>query len=419
MRKAEAAKIEAEAARREAKASKRKVVKAKVAQREPEIRAYTEPPKSDPSAYQVPVASETPQGFEWHDATSQFKGAEIEEIPVTATVAPPDLDSENIPKGNQKKTKKEKNNRREKPKKAKQSRRRKENDDKQRRTFGEIAKSRVFIGILCLVFPMLICFVGAPMVQEMLSERVVVLKASADIQKGTLITSDMIEESDVAAMDKPKNAALVKSEIVDTYAKYDILNGDVFTDNRLTKEIPFENPYLYELSDGKLAVSVTVADLAEGLTSKLKSGDVVTVYAAMTESGDELKENYTAIQPEELRYVKLLAVSNSSGGDIDPDAPFDPEADEATRIISTVTLECDPIQSASLAGLNANAKLHFALASRGDNTELSASLLKTQDEVLEKLTVESKINEYGKIEQEIPTTEFADSFDETEVSENA
>ena len=251
-----------------------------------------------------------------------------------------------------------------------------------RGSIGDFFRSRIVIGFICIIVALLIAFVGFPIVQGVVSKRVPVVTAAENISRGTLITPQLLKASEIGAIDRPSSAAVSIDQVVGAYASMDLLAGDMVTSGKLSRERPLSNPYLYELPEGKLAISVSVKGLAEGLTGKLKEGDIVSVYAVFNKSDAE--ENYFATQPPELRYVRVLAVSNSLGDDIDVDARYDTE-EERTRLPETITLLTGDLQAAALAGLDSNATIHVGLAARADSPGLCDALLAAQEEYIAEL----------------------------------
>lgn len=257
-----------------------------------------------------------------------------------------------------------------------------------KRTIGDVFRSKITIGFICLGISLLIAFVGVPIVQGYVSMRVPVVRAAANIGQGVQITADMLKVEDIAAIDKPSNAAQSIDQVVGAYAILDLLKEDLITANKLSREKPLHNQYLYDLPDNKQAIAVSVRGLAEGVSGKLKAGDIISVYAVFNRGDAE--ENYTAVQPHELKYMRVLAITNSDAQDIDVDSEKEFEADKNTmerkeRLPSTVVLLAGDMQAAALAGIDHNATIHMALVARSDNEEFCKALLTEQDLYIESL----------------------------------
>lgn len=278
-----------------------------------------------------------------------------------------------------------------------------------RGSIGDFFRNKVVIGFICVLVALLISFVGVPVVQGYVSKRVSVVKVNTDIiNQGSQITADMLKISDVAAIDKPANAATSFEQVVGTYAKYDLLLDDTLTAGKLERERPVTHPYLYTLTQGKSAISVSVKGLAEGLSGKLKPGDIVSIYAVFNKSGAD--EDYSAIQPPELKYVRVLAISNATARDIDLDNIKHVEtknttADERENLPSTITFLANDLQAASLAGIDHNAIIHVALVSRAEDTDLCDALLAEQEFYLDSLQSADGLTEQTELDgQSAPET---------------
>ena len=84
----------------------------------------------------------------------------------------------------------------------------------------------------------------------------------------------------------------------------------------------------------------------------------------------------------ELRFVKILSVSDSKGLDVDYTTP--PEEDEERQQTATITVLATPEQAMLLTRYENEGILHVALISRG-NEKLSKELLERQSEILSAL----------------------------------
>ena len=84
----------------------------------------------------------------------------------------------------------------------------------------------------------------------------------------------------------------------------------------------------------------------------------------------------------ELRFVKVLSVSDSKGLDVDYTTP--PEEDEERQQTATITVLATPEQAMLLTRYENEGILHVTLISRG-NEKLSGELLERQSEILSTL----------------------------------
>ena len=126
-----------------------------------------------------------------------------------------------------------------------------------------------------------------------------------------------------------------------------------------------------------VAISVTTQTLATGLSDKLQGGDIIRLYHY---DDNNVLEPVSDIP--ELRFVKVLSVSDSKGLDVDYTTP--PEEDEERQQTATITVLATPEQAMLLTRYENEGILHVALISRG-NEKLSKELLERQSEILSTL----------------------------------
>jgi pilus assembly protein CpaB len=142
-----------------------------------------------------------------------------------------------------------------------------------------------------------------------------------------------------------------------------------------------ENAYLSSLNGTKEAISVSIKNLAEGLSGKLAAGDIVSVIAP-----DYKKQGSTVIPPE-LTYVEVIGVTASSGNDTDQtktESGKSDSEDEEKQLPATVTLLATSDQAKILAELESEGSIHLSLVYRGDKNKAD-EFLATQDKLLSAL----------------------------------
>ncbi len=105
----------------------------------------------------------------------------------------------------------------------------------------------------------------------------------------------------------------------------------------------------------------------------------------MPNQTESQEPDFHAVQPPELRYVRVLAVTDPLGSDKlrdEPDESQNTDQPDEENQPATITLLTRPEQAAVIAGLEVNAKLHLALVSRG-NEQTAQSYLKSQEDYLD------------------------------------
>ena len=226
----------------------------------------------------------------------------------------------------------------------------------------KILKNRTVVGVLCIVLSLLICFGVTPLFTRSANEKAEIVRVSVPIHAGDEITGDMVETVQVGAYGLPDAVLRQKENVVGKYAAAELAAGDYLLPAKLSDEPAADNAYLYDLNGEQQAMSVTIKAFANGLSGKLRSGDVVSVIAP-----DYRKQGVTVIPPE-LQYVEVIGVTTADGYDTDQaSAPTnDAEAEDEKDLPSTATLLVSVEQSKLLAELEADGKLHLSLVYRGD-----------------------------------------------------
>ena len=156
-------------------------------------------------------------------------------------------------------------------------------------------------------------------------------------------------------------------------------------------------------------MSITINTFAEGLSGKLKSGDIVSVIAP-----DYLGSGETII-PVELKYVEVIAVTAKSGYDANTGEKLSEK-----ELPSTVTILVRPEQSKLLARLEAEGEIHLSLVFRGD-ADKASEFIKAQDQMLDEIKAaeEAAMQEDGATEEDGQPVMNADGQETTEEEETS
>lgn len=237
-------------------------------------------------------------------------------------------------------------------------------------------KNRTVLGVICIVISLVICFAFTPLFNQSVSQKASVVRVVKDIKAGDAITKDMIQTVEVGGYNLPKDVMKQQDSVLGKYAAADLVPGDYILSAKLSDTPASENAYLYNLSGDKQAISVSIKNLAGGLSGKLISGDIVSVIAP-----DYKKQGSTVIPPE-LTYVEVIGVTASTGYDTDTGEQTKDEDEK--QLPATVTLLVSLEQAKILADLEADGKLHLSLVYRGSK-ENAAKFTELQDKVIEAL----------------------------------
>ena len=220
-----------------------------------------------------------------------------------------------------------------------------------------LLKNRTVIGMLCIVLSLIICFGITPLFNKGISQKTDIVRVSKEIKVGDEITKDMVQTVEVGKYNLPENVIKSKETVIGNYALADLAIGDYILNTKVSKIPSAENTYLYNLDGSKQAISVTIKSFANGLSGKLRSGDIVSVIAP-----DYKKQGATVIPPE-LKYVEVVSVTASNG--YDANTGQQKENEDERELPSTVTLLVTPEQGNILASLEADGDCHLSLVYRG------------------------------------------------------
>ncbi|MCL2253586.1 MAG: RcpC/CpaB family pilus assembly protein [Lachnospiraceae bacterium] len=244
-----------------------------------------------------------------------------------------------------------------------------------------ILKNRTILGLISIVLSLIICFGLTPMFNNAVKSQVEIIRMVKDVKQGEVITADMVTKIKVGGYNLPTDVLKEMDSVIGKYAKYDMQSGDYILYSKLSNTALTEFLYLHELDGAREAMSITIKSFAAGLSGKLEAGDIVSIIAS------DVGDFRETIAPPELKYVKVLAVTDGRG--YDKAYTDDSKSDEERELPSTVTLLVVPTQAVALAELENTGRIHLTLVYRGTEENRNA-FLAVQDKYLFSLESESK-----------------------------
>jgi pilus assembly protein CpaB len=185
----------------------------------------------------------------------------------------------------------------------------------------------------------------------------------------------MIQTVKVGGYNLPANIIKDPDQVVGKYATATLQPGDYILNSKVSAQAP--EAYLSQLNGKRTAVSVSIKSFPDGLSGKLMPGDIISF--AVADYGD-MKQT---LAPAELRYVKLLAATNSSGQDNSTDvADASAKGKKQEDMPATLTVLVTPEQMQKLVDYDNNGKLRAGLVYRG-SPENAQKFLDVQDKLLQ------------------------------------
>ena len=256
--------------------------------------------------------------------------------------------------------------------------------------------NRFIFGILSLLLAAVIAFVALPTIARQTNGKEEIVRITQPVLKGEQISSENAEVVEVGGYNLPSNIAHQLSDVNGLYATADLAVGDYILTSKISSVPVSSDVALNSIPSGKVAISLTVKTLASGLSDKLQPGDHFLD---------------TAAEVPELRFVKVLSVTDSDG--INVDNAKEPTEDEEKQQSATITVLASPEQAKIITGLENDGVAHVALISR-NNDKLADELLAEQDKTLQEIYFPETL-----IEEEAADAENSDAESEPQETETA
>ena len=205
----------------------------------------------------------------------------------------------------------------------------------------------------------------------------------------------------VGGYNLPTNVAHSLEDVEGLYVTADLAAGDYILTSKVSSVPISSDVALNDIPSGKVAISLTVKTLASGLSDKLQPNDIVRIYHFLE----------TAEEVPELRFVKVLSVTDSDG--INVDNTKEPTEDEEPQQSATITVLASPEQARIITELENDGVAHVALISR-NNDQLAEELLAEQDKTLQEIYFPETLTEDGENEGTDATGDPASAEDSGE-----
>lgn len=193
--------------------------------------------------------------------------------------------------------------------------------------------NRFIFGILSLVLAAVIAFVALPTIARQTNGKTEIVRITQPVLKGEQVTKENAEVVEVGGYNLPANVAHSLDDVEGLYVTADLAAGDYILTSKVSSVPVSSDVALNDIPSGKVAISLTVKTLASGLSDKLQPNDIVRIYHFLE----------TAEEVPELRFVKVLSVTDSDG--INVDNTKEPTEDEEPQQSATITVLASPEQA--------------------------------------------------------------------------
>ncbi len=234
----------------------------------------------------------------------------------------------------------------------------------------KLLKNRIFLSVLCLLIAAVVSFVLLPRFYENKSTTVMVLRASEDIPAGTEIQDKHIASVEVGSFGMPEGVIKDKTMIVGKVAQTAISKGDYFFPQKLGETIASELLDRIVKNNQRL-VTVSVPSIAAGLSSHLKSGDMVTVAVFMEKATGGQEASPQVIIYPELKGLEVYSVENARTQDTAEvrEQQLNSQSSTGDPVPKAITLIATEAQAEKLIEAEYTGKLHLIFEKRGVSHE--------------------------------------------------
>ena len=221
-----------------------------------------------------------------------------------------------------------------------------------------------------------------PTIARQTNGKTEIVRITQPVLKGEQVTKENAEVVEVGGYNLPSNIAHSLDDVEGLYVTADLAEGDYILTSKVSSVPVSSDAALNDIPSGKVAISLTVKTLASGLSDKLQPNDIVRIYHFLE----------TAEEVPELRFVKVLSVTDSDG--INVDNAKEPTEDEEPQQSATITVLASPEQARIITELENDGVAHVALISR-NNDQLAEELLAGQDKTLQEIYFPETLVEDG------------------------
>lgn len=232
--------------------------------------------------------------------------------------------------------------------------------------------NRFIFGLLSLLLAAVTAFVALPAIARQTNGKTEIIRVTASVPKGEQLSAANTETVEVGSYNLPAGIARSLDDVKGLYTKADLSPGDYILPSKVSSIPVSSDTALNNIPSGKVAISLTIQSLASGLSDKLQPGDIIRIYHFLD----------TAMEVPELRFVKVLSVTDAGG--INVDNSREPVEDEEKQQSATITVLASPEQARIITLLENDGIAHVALVSR-NNEKLAVELLAEQELTLQEI----------------------------------
>ena len=231
----------------------------------------------------------------------------------------------------------------------------------------KVFKSKVFLGVICLILAAVLSFLVLPSFYASKSDTTYTVKLAEDISAGTEITGDMLVLTEVGAYGLPGSVIREKADAIGKVALEPLYAGEYLTDVRLITAEEYqalEAERTKGLENGACLVASQFPGASAGVASVLRAGHIVDVYECVENEDDTVSVQkvlssmyiYDVLNADLQSLSDLDAKLQEAVVEEDTDYDFEP---------AFVVFRCTEEQAQTLIRLERMEALHLTLQRAG------------------------------------------------------
>ena len=231
----------------------------------------------------------------------------------------------------------------------------------------KVFKSKIFLGVLCLLLSAVIAFVILPSFYASKGDTATAVKLKQTVSKGTVITQEMLTREEVGTFGLPSSVILNSEEVIGNVATDTMFAGEYLTDTRLLTaeeyKVQFEDT-TSTLEPGYCLVTVEVPNSSAAVASVLRGGSLVDTYECI-----EAPDKTVTVQ----KVISSLYVQDVLNSSLESLAHLDEKLESAVVeddvsydfLPAFVVFRCTEAQAQTLIRLERSEALHLTLTNAG------------------------------------------------------
>ena len=231
----------------------------------------------------------------------------------------------------------------------------------------KVFKSKIFLGIICLILAAAIAFLVLPNFYASKSVTTHAVKLAEDVPVGTVIADSMLVSVEVGSYGLPSSTVMKEEDAIGKVASENMYTGEFLTATRLITEEEYQALVAEQtkgLENGYCLVTIQFPGASSGVASVLRSGHIVDVHECVE------NEDKTFSVQKVLSSMYVYAVLNA---DLQSLSELDVKLEEAIVEEDTdynfepafVVFRCTETQAQTLIRLERMEAIHLTLQRTG------------------------------------------------------